>query len=104
MTNDLFLPNGDSYDVTPPGVLLLTADILIGDPSESTPEGRQNAALLIDGFLGAARAGGFCQGDILRTLLVRGDRTKRTIEMAKAACAAAGPTALHEVLVRLGLR
>jgi hypothetical protein len=41
-------------------------------------------------MLAAARAGGYTQTDILHTLLVRGERSKRLELMARAACAAAG--------------
>lgn len=96
----MFRPNGDGYDVSPAGVLLLLADTIYGDPTETTPQGIRNARKLMDGILDAARAGGFTQGDILRTLLARNQATPRLVAMALAACAAAGPVAIGDVFDR----
>ena len=102
-TQPMFRPNGDGYDVSPAGVLLLAAGTIYGDPSETTPKGISNARTLMDGILTAARAGGFTQGDILRTLLARNETTHRLAAMARAACAAAGAVAIGEVLDRARL-
>ena len=54
-------------------------------------------------MLSAARAGGYPQGDILRTLLARNQPTRRVMVMAQAACDAAGDGALRDVFKRAGL-
>ena len=86
-----FTPNSDGYDIQPAGVLLLLADTIYGDGrNDSTPTGQARADKMIDAMLSAARAGGYKQTDILQTLLVRGERSKRIQDMARAACDAAG--------------
>lgn len=104
-TRPLFTPTagGTAYDIQPAGVLLLAADTAYGDPSQSSPEGIRNARVLIDAVLSAARAGGYTQGDILRTLLARNQPTHRAMVMAQAACDAAGDAALRDVFKRAGL-
>ena len=97
----MFTDNGDGYDITPAGALLLAADTVYGDPTETTPQGISNARKLMDGILGAARAGGFKQNDILRTLLARNQPSQRLAAMAQAACAAAGVGAIGDVLDRV---
>ena len=96
----MFRPNGDGYDVSPAGVLLLAAGTIYCDPSETTPQGISNARKLMDGILTAAHDGGFKQGDILRMLLARNQVTQRLAAMARAACAVAGAVAIGEVLTR----
>ncbi len=97
----MFTPNGDGYDMTAVGVLLVSADALYGDPTETTPEGRQNARAMIDGILNAAFKGGFFHGDVLHTLLARNQPDRRTQALAQAACDAAGNDALIEVITRV---
>jgi hypothetical protein len=99
----MFKPNGDQYDVSPAGVLLLAAITAFGDPAESTPEGIRRALMLVDGTLSAAFSGGFTQCDILRTLLERNQPTRRVKTMAEAACMAAGTDAIQAVWRRVGL-
>jgi hypothetical protein len=99
----MFTPNGDGYDISPAGALLLAADTVYGPPHEPTPEGVRNDSALIDDMLAAARTGGFMQNDTLLTLLARNRPTKRCAAMAPAACDAAGADALHVVLARAGM-
>lgn len=72
--------------ISPTGVLIAAANAIYGDPSETTANGKQNAAKIIDGILSAAMAGGFTQRDILETLLSRNNNDPRTLAMAQAAC------------------
>ena len=102
MTNEIFRPNGNGYDVTPPGVLLIVAGLFYGH-AESTPLGRRKAGELMEGILSAALAGGFCQGDILHTLLARNQATPQLGAMVQAACDAAGPAPLREIFKKAGL-
>jgi hypothetical protein len=101
-TQPMFTPNGDGYDITPAGVLLVAAGTAYGDPAESTPQGIRNALLLIEGILSAAFAGGFKQGDILGTLLQQ-TPTPRVQTMAQEACEAAGFAAIEAVFRRVRL-
>jgi hypothetical protein len=96
-TQQIFKPNGDGFDISPAGVLLIAAGTVYGDPSETTPQGMSNARALIDELLDAAVAGGYTQGDILRTLLARNQPTPRVMAMAQAACDAAGDIAIRDV-------
>ena len=61
----------------------------------------QSPLLPLDGILNAARAGGFTQGDILRTLLARNQTTRRVAAMAQAAVDAAGDAAISDLFDRL---
>lgn len=38
----MFKPNGDGYDISSAGVLMLAAGTVYGDPSETTPNGLRN--------------------------------------------------------------
>ncbi len=97
----IFVPNGDGYDMTAVGVLLVSAGALYGDPTETTPKGRKKAQAMLDGILNAAFKGGFFQGDVLHTLLARNQTDRRTQALAQAACDAAGNDALVEVISRV---
>ena len=99
----MFTENGDGYDITPAGALLLAADTVYGDPSETTPQGMANAQALMDGILAAARAGGFMQNDILLTLLARKPITRRVAALAQAAVDAAGDEAMQAVFAKARL-
>lgn len=98
----MFKPNGDGYDISPAGVLLLAAETVYGDPRETTPKGIGNARTLMDGILDAAHAGGFKQCDILRTLLARNRATRQVAAMAQAAVDAAGADAISDLFDNLG--
>lgn len=88
----LFTPtaDGQAYDIQPAGVLLILADMVYGPQDDPEWTGGQKTEAMIQAILAAARAGGYAQTDILHTLLVRGERSKRLEMMARAACAAAG--------------
>ena len=100
-TPSLFTPNGDGDDIQPAGVLLVLADTVYNNPQDSTPTGRARAKTMIDALLTAARAGGFKQGDILATLLARGEVTQRLKNMAVTACNAAGPDAIGRIFASM---
>lgn len=84
-------PDGTAYDIQPAGVLILLAAEIYENPGLHK-NGRIQGH--IDAMLTAARAGGFTQGDILATLLARGEVSHRVKAMAVQACAAAGDEAL----------
>ena len=92
MTTPLFTPtaDGQSYDIAPAGVLLILADMVYGPQDDPDWTGGPKTEAMIQAMLAAARAGGYAQTDILHTLLVRRERSKRLELMARAACAAAG--------------
>ena len=98
-TNPLFTPTADgtAYDIKPAGVLLMLADTVYGDPSETPPAGRARAQAMLDAILSAASAGGFTQFDILATLLSRNEVSPRVKTMAIQACEAAGTAALGKI-------
>lgn len=96
----LFTPTADrtAYDIQPAGVLLLLADTVYGqDRNDATPTGQARAENMMLAMLEAARAGGYTQTDILQTILVRGERSKRIQDMARAACTAAGNERLSAI-------
>ena len=88
----LFTPtaDGQAYDIAPAGVLLILADMVYGPQDDPQWTGGPKTETMILAMLAAARAGCYTQTDILHTLLVRGERSKRLELMARAACAAAG--------------
>jgi len=88
----LFTPtaDGQAYDIQPAGVLLILADMVYGPQDDPEWTGGPKTEAMIHAMLAAARAGGYAQTDILHTLLVRGERSKRLELMARAACEAAG--------------
>jgi hypothetical protein len=90
-------PDGVDF-ISATGVLILAANAIYGDPSETLARGKQNAAKIIDGILSTAVAGGFKQRDILETLLSRNGRDERTLAMAQAACDAADKEQLVSVI------
>ena len=85
--------------VSMPGLLLLAAGSAYeADDSEVTPEGRAVGQRTVASILSAARAGGFTQGELLETLLARGEVSHRVKELAVAAVAAAGKDAMLAVV------
>jgi hypothetical protein len=99
----MFTDNGDGYDISPAGVLILVANTAYGDPNETTRQGIQNSKQVINDMLAAARAGGFAQSDILLTLLARNKMTRQVLEMAQAACNAMSKKSMAEIFTRAGL-
>ncbi len=95
----LFTPSSDgtSYDIQPAGVLLILADMVYGPQDDPQWTGGPKTEAMIRAMLAAASAGGYTQTDILHTLLVCGERSKRLELMARAACAAAGNDRLKVV-------
>lgn len=95
----LFTPtaDGQAYDIQPAGVLLILADMVYGPQDDPQWTGGPKTEAMIGTMLAAARAGGYTQTDILHTLLVRGERSKRLELMARAACAAAGNDRLGRI-------
>jgi hypothetical protein len=89
----LFTPTADgaAYDMQPAGVLLILADMVYGPQDDPAWTGRAKTEAMVQAMLAAAQCGRLhAQADILQTLLVRGERSQRIENMARAACAAAG--------------
>jgi len=95
--------NGNGFDITPAGVLLVVAECAYSAPGKTAPKDMRDARTLVDGVLAAASAGGFAEHDILATLLSRNERSARVAEMAVAACNAAGESALLEIFAADGM-
>lgn len=95
----LFSPtvDGSAYDIQPAGMLLLFASMSYGPQDNPDWTGAPKTEAIVQAILAAARAGGYTQVDILHTLLVRGERSKRMEAMARAACAAAGNVRLGKI-------
>ena len=90
----LFTQNPDDreggYLLSPAGVLLMVGTYAHEGDDEISPSGRARAQAALSAILSAARAGGFAQGDVLETLLARGEVSARVKELAHAAIDAAG--------------
>lgn len=97
----MFRPNGNGYDISATGVLLFCADVVYGDPDETSPTGSDNAQAMIDGILNAAYRGGFRQGDILQTMMAQGRTDERTLALAQLACDMAGGRAIADLFARM---
>lgn len=68
---------------------------------EISAQGRRNALDVLARLLGAARAGGFTQGQVLETLLANGEVSERVKALAQAAVDAAGTEAIAAILTEL---
>lgn len=87
--------------VSMPGLLLMMGTYAYAPDDEITPQGRAKAADALGRILKAARAGGFTQGEILETVMARGEISHRVKELACAAVAAAGNEAMLEVVAHM---
>jgi hypothetical protein len=75
-------PDGQAYDLNATAILLISADAAYGEGMrDSPPTGQARAAKIVRDLLQAATAGGYAQGDILESLLHRGDLSKRVTAM-----------------------
>lgn len=102
----LFTQNPDctegGYLLSPAGVLLMVGSIAYGDDDDDTPPyGRARAAGLLHSLLSAARAGGFTKGDLLETLLAKGEVSHRVKELAHEAIDCAGENAVLEIITNI---
>ena len=78
------------YLLSPAGVLLMVGSYAHEGDDEISPSGRARAQDALRRILSAARAGGFTQGDVLETMMARGEVSARVKELAHAAIDAAG--------------
>ena len=92
-----FTPNGDGYDIHPAGVLLILASMVYGRQDDPAWTDGPKTEAIVERMLSAARTGGYTQTDILHTLLVSGENSKRVQDMARAACDAAGNERIREI-------
>ncbi|MCT6720633.1 hypothetical protein [Acidovorax sp. K2F] len=86
--NPLFMPNpdgSDSYLVNLAGAVLLTADVIFGDPSQTTPQGRTNAMRLVERTLHEAEKNGFLQSSTVWALMRRNDFNPRLKNLVREA-------------------
>lgn len=101
----LFTPNPDcpegGYLISMPGLLLMMGTYAYAPDDDITPQGRAKATDALGRILKAARAGGFTQGDLLETMMARGEVSARVKEMACAAVAAAGNEAMLEIVAHM---
>ena len=101
----LFTQNPDcaegGYLLSPAGVLLMVGNIAYGDDDDTPPSGRARAADVVRKMLSAARAGGFTKGDLLETLLAKGEVSHRVKELAHEAIDCAGESAVLEIIASI---
>ena len=86
------------YLLSPAAVLLMVGTYAHEADDEISPSGRARAQDALRAILSAARAGGFTQGDVLETLLARGEVSARVKELAHAAIDAAGADAVVAIV------
>lgn len=82
-------------------MLLILADVVYGPQEDPAWTGRPKTKAIVEAMLAAARAGGYTQTDVLHTLLVRRERSRRVENMARAACAAAGSGRLAAIFASM---
>ena len=98
----LFTPNPDCTEggyLSPAGVLLIMGSYAHDD--DTSPAGRARAADVVRKMLSAARAGGFTKGDLLETLLAKGEVSHRVKELAHEAIDSAGESAVLEIITSI---
>ena len=104
-TQPLFKQNPDDpeggYLISPAGVLLLVGTMAHEPDGEIPAQGRRNALDALARLLGAARVGGFTQGQVLETMLAKGETSQRVKVLAQAAVDAAGAEAIAAILTEL---
>lgn len=91
-TNHIREVDGE-YRLSAAAVLML-ASHAITSKEVSTAVGKARGRRLIQSVIGAAQRAGFAQAEILETLLLRGDNTRRTWDMCAAATDTLGRNAL----------
>ena len=99
-TPPMFTDNGNGYDMTPAGVLLLLGDMFYGNDPELAGAARTRTGVFMADMLKAAAVGGFKQTDIFITMLTRKQRSPRLREMAQAASDAAGTEAHNAAMAQ----
>ena len=101
----LFTPNPDCTDggylLSPAAVLLMMGSYAYESDDEISPSGRARAQDAVRRILSAARAGGFVHGDVLETMMARGEVSARVKELAHAAIDAAGADAVIAIVQSL---
>jgi len=93
----IYTGNGDGFDVTPTGILLLAGDTAHGSPTQTTTIGRLKAADFIKRILSAATLAGYQHSDLLLTFLQWNIQSERVRTMAQEACGIAGGEAFESV-------
>lgn len=91
---------GGSYDVTPPGLLLLASHTYYFLKRENSQERLDSAKQTMQRILAAARAGGYAGISQLSAALSRGDTSNRVIGMAHKACAKVPTETMREIIAQ----
>lgn len=84
----MFIPNPDGsegYLVNLAGVLLMTGDVIFGDPAETTPTGRANAMRMVERILQEAEKRGFKHTSTVWNLMRRNEPNRRLANLAQEA-------------------
>ena len=89
------------YLLSPAAVLLMMGSYAYESDDEIAPAGRTRAQDAVRRILSAARAGGFAQGEVLETMMARGEVSARVKELAHAAIEAAGADAVIAIVQSL---
>lgn len=85
---EMYTPKlGGSYDLTPPGLLLLASHTYYFLKRENSQERLDSARQTMQRILAAARTAGYGAISQLSAALARGDSSNRVIAMAHKACA-----------------
>ena len=99
-TNNPDCPDG-GFLLSPAAVLLMVGSYAHEGDDEISPSGRARAQAALSAILSAARAGGFAQGDVLETMMARGEVSARVKALAHAAIDAAGADAVVAIMQSL---
>ncbi|SAK51484.1 hypothetical protein AWB80_01649 [Caballeronia pedi] len=88
-----------------PSQCLLMCGFLVFEAKHADEDLRQYARRVLDAVFAAAAANGFRRSDLLETLMSKGERTPRILNLARQATAAIGDNlAFVRVIAQAGVR
>lgn len=99
----LFAEIDGEIRMTPASVLLTAARSAYGDPDQVSAADAARGKAFVSELLVAAQDGGFKQMDVAETVLAQHLSSRRSIEMAQAACACITKDTMQAVFMRVGL-
>ena len=96
-----FVKVGRKTRMSPAALMLTAAQLAFGESNDVTRVDALRGKAFVRELLAAARDGGYLQCEVLETVLVQRLSSRRSIEMAQAACACITPIALKGVYARV---
>ncbi len=88
----------DGYQVSLPGLLMLSAAAAYNTDGEVTADGRALGLRTVNGLLSAATKAGFTKSEVLETLLARGELSHRVKDLVLECLDAVGQERALEIV------